>query len=543
MTTINPSPQLTPDCLEDVFDYLRNDRSSLFSCLLVNRLWCRLVIHLIWSDPFAIDSSDTSLSNIIQTYISCLPDTSRQLIVNKIRNTEEKTDETSNDDDSTQLNFQQPLFIYPEYLQNLDLKNFNDALRVWHKEHDKSFDESIPDFTISKVLVDFIFEKCSSISQLNVHLWDKWNIPLFEMNFDLLFNRKNERNVFFNLKDFKFTFLAKERSEGLPKSHQIIVNLFKMMERTSNNIQSMEIIFRLHHPPEHVDQVIENLIKAQKNLKTYKSNEFWDSKKPNIYNVLMKKNNSLTYLNLINLSYFHESLIEGLMACKNLETLELSRCPEMPSRYLDSSPKSNLSIKNLKFYYSTSFPVCEETFITLLQMCNINLRKLVVKGVTGDIIDAICLNNSQITHLSLCAHQQIFDPPQSLSSLTNLTHLKLGSYQAIIFVDRTLPYFIDSLPSSLRHLYFNFNMSPISLIFFLNECKIPLKSIEFHQVDVKDDDVIDAMINYKKSNHESCEEIRLFIKQHFYLRLEETRKYVNIIMDASNAHQQNYDLW
>ncbi|CAI2169183.1 6163_t:CDS:2 [Funneliformis geosporum] len=469
--------------------------------------------------------------------------TSKQLIINKISNTEEKTDEKeANDDDSTLLNFQQPLFIYPEYLQNLDLKNFNDALRVWHKKHDKSFDDSIPDFTISKVLVDFIFEKCSSISQLNVHIWDKWNIPLSEMNFDLLFKRKNERNVLFNLKDFKFTFLAKERSEGLPDSHQIIVNLFNTMERKSNNIQSMEITFRLHKPPEHVDRVIGNLIKKQKNLKTFKTNEYWDSKNPIIYNVLMNKNNSLTYLNLINLTYFHESLIDGLLECKNLETLELSRCPEMPSHYLNSPSNNNLSIKYLKFFYSTSFQIFEESFITLLQMCNINLRKLVIKGVTGEIMDAINLNNSQLTHLSLCAHQQIFDPPQTLSSLTNLTHLKLGSHQSVIFAVRTLPYFINSLPPSLRHLYFNFEMSPSALILFLDKCKIPLKSIEFHQVVVKDNNVIDAMINYKKSNQEICEEIRLFIKQHFYLRLEEVREYINVIMDASNT-QQNYDLW
>ena len=230
------TPQLPSDCLEDIFEYLRNDRSSLFSCLLVNRLWCRLVIHLIWSDPFAINSNKTSLPNIIQTYISCLPDTSKQLIVGKFSNLEEgelegnkESNEKVVDRDFMKLNFQQPLFIYPKYLQNLDLENFSKALRIWHERYDKSFNETIPNFTISKLLIDFIFEKCSSLTKLNIHIWDKWDIPLNEMNFNLLFDRENGRNALFNLKHLKFTFLAKGKSDGLTDSHQIILKLFLLL--------------------------------------------------------------------------------------------------------------------------------------------------------------------------------------------------------------------------------------------------------------------------------------------------------------------------
>src|ERR1051325_3609992 len=118
--------QLTPDCLEDIFEYLRNDQSSLFSCSLVNRLWCRLVIHLIWRDPFSMNLRPKSFSSIIQTYISCLPDTSKQQI-SKINNTEDQSESNST--------FQQPLFFYIKYLQNLDLENFSKVLRIWHKSH------------------------------------------------------------------------------------------------------------------------------------------------------------------------------------------------------------------------------------------------------------------------------------------------------------------------------------------------------------------------------------------------------------------------
>ncbi|CAG8641286.1 11469_t:CDS:2 [Funneliformis mosseae] len=39
--------QLTVDCLSDIFEYLENDKETLYSCLLANRLWCesRALLH------------------------------------------------------------------------------------------------------------------------------------------------------------------------------------------------------------------------------------------------------------------------------------------------------------------------------------------------------------------------------------------------------------------------------------------------------------------------------------------------------------------
>ncbi len=117
----------------------------------------------------------------------------------------------------------------------------------------------------------------------------------------------------------------------------------------------------------------------------------------------------------------------------------------------------------------------------------------------------------------------------------------MGNYQQIIFSDYTLPYFVDSLPSSLRHLYFNFNIYSEPLKFILKELKIPLKSIEFHQTNLKDDEAFNAILDYQKSNQEVCEEINLFVKRP-YLK-PETKEYdINIILDASEV-SKNYDLW
>ncbi|KAF0556982.1 f-box domain-containing protein [Gigaspora margarita] len=41
---------LPNECFFKIFDYLKTDY-SLFSCLLVNRHWCRLIVPILWSEP------------------------------------------------------------------------------------------------------------------------------------------------------------------------------------------------------------------------------------------------------------------------------------------------------------------------------------------------------------------------------------------------------------------------------------------------------------------------------------------------------------
>src|SRR6266542_1200187 len=40
--------QLHNDCLNDIFEYLKDDIATLCSCLLVNRLWCKVSVKILW---------------------------------------------------------------------------------------------------------------------------------------------------------------------------------------------------------------------------------------------------------------------------------------------------------------------------------------------------------------------------------------------------------------------------------------------------------------------------------------------------------------
>ncbi|RIA91679.1 hypothetical protein C1645_821688 [Glomus cerebriforme] len=42
-----------PELTDEIIQYFRGDFSTLYSCILVNRLWCRLAIPLLWENPFS----------------------------------------------------------------------------------------------------------------------------------------------------------------------------------------------------------------------------------------------------------------------------------------------------------------------------------------------------------------------------------------------------------------------------------------------------------------------------------------------------------
>jgi len=47
-----------PELMIKIIEYFQNDFSTLYSCILVNRLWCRTAIPILWEDPFSIPTQN-----------------------------------------------------------------------------------------------------------------------------------------------------------------------------------------------------------------------------------------------------------------------------------------------------------------------------------------------------------------------------------------------------------------------------------------------------------------------------------------------------
>src|SRR5688572_789373 len=78
--------QLPTDCLNDIFETLEEDKITLRSCLLVNRLWCEISVRFLWKNiwsfkyKIAYRHRSKVISAILSTLIACLPNESKEFL-------------------------------------------------------------------------------------------------------------------------------------------------------------------------------------------------------------------------------------------------------------------------------------------------------------------------------------------------------------------------------------------------------------------------------------------------------------------------------
>jgi hypothetical protein len=77
--------QLPADCYNEIIEYLEDDKHTLHSCLLVDRLWCEISVKILWKNIWNFKSFYQKrplrvTSSILSTLIACLPNESKELL-------------------------------------------------------------------------------------------------------------------------------------------------------------------------------------------------------------------------------------------------------------------------------------------------------------------------------------------------------------------------------------------------------------------------------------------------------------------------------
>ncbi|UZO12378.1 uncharacterized protein OCT59_003916 [Rhizophagus irregularis] len=104
------SSQLPDDCLNEIFEYLENDTTTLHSCSLVNRLFCEIAIGILWKNVCNSYYKPYISLSIINTLITCLPKESKDhLHKNGICISTQKP----------------PLFNYPSFCKTISIYKIN----------------------------------------------------------------------------------------------------------------------------------------------------------------------------------------------------------------------------------------------------------------------------------------------------------------------------------------------------------------------------------------------------------------------------------
>src|SRR6266498_4635023 len=74
--------QLPTDCLNEILEHLEQDKTTLHSCLLVNRHWCKISVRILWRNIWSFNHkcSLRVATSILSTSIACLPNESKEFL-------------------------------------------------------------------------------------------------------------------------------------------------------------------------------------------------------------------------------------------------------------------------------------------------------------------------------------------------------------------------------------------------------------------------------------------------------------------------------
>src|ERR1044072_623685 len=117
-----------PEISTYIIQNLRNNFSTLYSLVLVNRFWCRLAIPLLWEDPFSIKYRKHLPTHFLDTYFLFLSDNDKTKIMPYC------------------YEFK-PLFNYPSLIKTMILSRIRFHIANWF--HARSFQQPLKEFPLT----------------------------------------------------------------------------------------------------------------------------------------------------------------------------------------------------------------------------------------------------------------------------------------------------------------------------------------------------------------------------------------------------------
>ncbi|GBB84760.1 hypothetical protein RclHR1_11330001 [Rhizophagus clarus] len=488
-------------CLEEVLQNLIEDPGTLYSCILVNRNWCRVTIPILWSDPFNnIKRKNPNNANFsIRTFISCLEDSEKSSLTNEFIRIPNSWGET--------------LFDYPKYLQTFKYDHFGKILEIFVRMNYKLLIEVKTDLNkiymiITSVIMETIFKKSRRLKTLQ-YIHDHISSQRIIYTLDLLLysynnsltelgGRKKSSSYYVSLKKLTtlkfFAYCIHEESYTI-----IWPKFFNTLSKLAKNIQEIFIHFpsddEIDFDIKKVYPSIMNLIKSQRNLKSLEVNECHNSKMEQriINSLILSQSNTLTNFK-INGEIKFINLIQLLENCKNLKSVHIYKL----NKYGEDIPNDigrliSLSTTSVEkfchwnphslFQYQTNNADYEITLT--LKIISKNLKKFACNYICDDISNTIKVYCINLSHLCLFITSDTFDKiSKLLPFMNNLYYLYLESSKVDIILLKSdmLQSLSSSLPNSLKHLSLNLFIPLEFLKVFLINSNIKLNILELYNI-------------------------------------------------------------
>jgi hypothetical protein len=257
-----------PELTSEIIQYFQNDYKTLHSCILVNRLWCKLAIPLLWEDPFSIKLPKNH--HFIEIYLHNLND----------------NDKTTLSEYGINVNLfpSNTLFNYPSFIKSLNTYTLIFSIEKWFEivktlTIDSNFDQNLNIIKlIYKSLFKIFIDNEVNLHTLEIEIITQKDCDYFKISLELILQNPNFIN---NLKILDLYFFATI----------INVNPFlKFLYLNCNTISSLYFQFPIFNDDNiSIEKCLSKIIYSQQNLKKIL---FGDSSNLSLYNSLLSLKNS-----------------------------------------------------------------------------------------------------------------------------------------------------------------------------------------------------------------------------------------------------------
>ncbi|CAB4379250.1 unnamed protein product [Rhizophagus irregularis] len=478
--------QLPVDCLIEILGYLENDTSTLHSCILANQLLCFLAIRILWKRPFENVYPNNFGSLTIRTYISCLSDEEKQILLN-------------NDIDIPDLN--QPFLDYPGYLQHFDCDNFISSIHAWLNGAMIDYPEDDSVQLTSSLIGNMICRRSSGFKDLRYLRKAPDNLILVD-----LLNYTGVNEAFSKLQRFEFRN-SHYADDNFTRGW---INLFNTVSISTKNLQHITIYLSKKNREtfQELDQSIIEFIRSQRSLKSISLNTFWRTiNSRSIYESILHHSRSLEYLRIHGLSDL-PMLFQVLSNCDNLKTLEFAQSWRRDDNFdFGNIIPSSLKINHLYYYFSNAHSV--DFINTILRLSSNNLLSFSSKQFTPLIMTTINTYCPNITHL--CVNLRPSDLTlfiELLLTTLKLKHLTIQTPYAPRLTKVQLYQLAKALPVSCEYFGIDSEINYSHLDHFLRNCHEKLKILTLHHISENHVNCLESVIAYAIS-FKSLKEIRL----------------------------------
>ncbi|PKY43427.1 hypothetical protein RhiirA4_541120 [Rhizophagus irregularis] len=465
---------LPTESLCEIFHYLEEDFRTLYSCLQVNRFWCKQIVTILWQNPMPNTYSSINLGVFINSFeeeIRLELEQNHGINVNELP---------------------KPLFNYEKYLKILNLRGVRHAVFYWLKNYRLSknpfFDECInfnqnPTIDIiEKSLVKLILKNSYRIDHLILDLSRRYG-DILEVEIFTNEEYSGIRNI------TKFSFV----NNTSEICYNNIKNLLQVLPTLCTKIEIFKFYNLIYLHDEYETRLVNN-IKNQNQLTSFDLSKGYINISRMImalkYQATSLKRLTFNKISFIDFSYFSfDHLI-------NLEYLEIEGTYPIEFILFPLS-KANLKLKSfmakfIEIDYNLKESILKSSKNTLEEL----YLEIYIPRINGKSpLCNICPNLSHLT-ISLCIFDKIHDHIiiflNYINNLKNLSHLLIEfsctSNNEILdkFNEVNLPclkyfsfkfndYSFISLKRWVKYFFYNIYFNKI--IFYFKDCYLNIEQM------------------------------------------------------------------